>query len=83
MNIRNVNDHESGERNGNPPQYSCQEKPMDRGERQATPYRVAKTRIEVTTYTQRIMRDHYEKLYANNWNNLTEICEELTHWKRL
>ena len=83
MNMRNVNDHESGERNGNPLQYYCQEKPMHRGAWQATPYGVTKTRTEVTAYTQRVMRDHYEKLYANNWNDLAEICEELTHWKRL
>ena len=77
MNIRNVNDHESGERNSNPLQYSCQDKPMDRGARQATPHRVAKTRTEVTAHTQRIMRDHHAQLYASNLNNLEEINDFL------
>ena len=32
-----------GEGNGNPPQYSCWENPMDRGALQATVHRVAKS----------------------------------------
>ena len=35
-----------GEGNGNPLQYSCLENPKDRGARQATVYRVAKSRSE-------------------------------------
>ena len=77
MNIRNAKDHESGERNVNPHQYSCWDKPMDRGAWQVTPYRVAKTCTEMTAHTQTIMRDHYEQLYANNMNNLKEINDSL------
>ena len=77
MNIRNAKDHESGERNVNPPQYSCRDKPVDRAASQVTPYRVAKTWTEVTAHTQRIMRDHYEQLYASNLNNLKEINDFL------
>ena len=34
-----------GERNGNPLQYSCLEKPMDRGAWQATVHEVAKSQM--------------------------------------
>ena len=33
-----------GERHGNPPQYSCLENPMDRGDWWATVHRVARVR---------------------------------------
>ena len=36
-----------GERNGNPPQYSCLENPMDRGAWQATVHGVAKSRTQL------------------------------------
>ena len=35
-----------GRGQGNPPQYSCLEKPMDRGARQATVHRVAKSQTQ-------------------------------------
>ena len=40
-----------GEGNGNPLQYSCQEKPMDREAWQATVQRVAKSRTDVALRT--------------------------------
>ena len=39
----------SGEGNGNPPQYSCLDKPMDRGARWATIYGVARVRHDLAT----------------------------------
>ena len=45
-----------GERNGNPLQYSCLEKPMDRGDWKATVHRVAKSQTQlkrVSTHTRR------------------------------
>ena len=54
-----------GERNGNPLQYSCLEKPMDRGDWKATVHRVAKSRTQlkrVSTHTRR-----------SNWSILKEI----------
>ena len=37
--------------NGNPPQYSCLENPMDRGAQWATVHGVAKSQTQVITYT--------------------------------
>ena len=37
----------SGEGNGNPLQYSCQENPMDRGAWWATSYRVTKSQTQL------------------------------------
>ena len=43
-----------GEGNGNPLQHSCLENPMDRGARQATIHRVAKSRIQLNNYTTKL-----------------------------
>ena len=40
-----------GEGNGNPLQYSCLEKPMDRGAWQATVHGVAKSRTRLSNFT--------------------------------
>ena len=40
-----------GEGNGNPPQYSCLENPMDRGAWQATVHRVAKSQTQLSNFT--------------------------------
>ena len=39
-----------GEGNGNPLQYSCLEKPMDRGAWQATVHGVAKSRTQLSNF---------------------------------
>ena len=41
----------SGGGNGNPPQYSCLENPMDRGAWRATVHRVAKSRTRLSDFT--------------------------------
>ena len=48
MNILYWND---GEGNGNPPQYSCLENPLDRGAWQAAVHGVAKSRIRLSDFT--------------------------------
>ena len=40
-----------GEGNGNPPQYSCLENPMDRGAWRATVHGVAKSRTQLSDFT--------------------------------
>ena len=40
----------SGEGNGNPPQYSCLESPMERGAWQATVHGVAKSRTQLSDF---------------------------------
>ena len=40
-----------GEENGNPPQYSCLENPMDRGTWHATVRGVAKSRTQLSNFT--------------------------------
>ena len=42
-----------GERNGNPPQYSCLENPMDRGAWWATVHEVAKVGYDLATETKK------------------------------
>ena len=71
-----------GEGNCNPLQYSCLEKPMDRGAWPATVHRAAKrqTRMSNSTHTQIIMRVDLLALYwwkasgkfwTREWNDLT------------
>ena len=45
----------SAEGNGNPPQYSCLENPMDRRARSATVHGVAKTRTRLSNFTYTAM----------------------------
>ena len=52
----------SGERNGNPFQYSCLENPMGGGVWQATVYGVAKTRLrDLTFFLSAPWKESYDK----------------------
>ena len=57
-----------GEENGKPLQYSCLEKPMDRGAWRATVHRVTKSQTESTAHITVLNISHYKN---QNHNEIT------------
>ena len=55
----------SGEGNGNPPQYSCLENPMDGGARRAAVHRVAKSQTQLSDLTHSSFKIDWLDLLAD------------------
>ena len=68
-----------GERNGNPPQYSCLENPMDSRDCQATVHGVAKSRIRLSNFTL----THWETWLIKNLSEVNGPLSSGSYWRQL